>query len=236
MLRTFFFYLTFYPWTLIASLLALFISLLGQDKMHSFVRFWGRSCLFLAGLGIEVKGLENIPADTPAIYISNHQSNFDIPIIFAGLPIQFRWMAKQELFQVPLFGHALKRTGCIPIDRSDRRKTMHSLIAAAQRIKAGVSVVIFPEGTRTPDGQLQKFKQGALLIAVKAQVPVIPVAIHGSYQILPKDRWKIAPGALKLEFFQPISTDGLKTGDLDTLTGKVHNQIANSLQGATTNA
>ena len=236
MLRTFFFYLFFYPWTLIASLLALSISILGQNKTHSFVRFWGRSCLFFAGLKVEIQGIENIPEDSPAIYISNHQSNFDIPIIYAGLPIQFRWMAKQELFRIPLFGLAMKRSGIIPIDRSNRRKTMHSIIAAAQRIKEGASVIIFPEGTRTPDGQLQKFKKGALLIAAKAQVPVVPIAIHGSYQILPKGSWKITPGSLKLEFFQPIPTDGLKTGDIDALTNTVHDQIANSLQGATTDA
>ena len=236
MLRTFFFYLTFYPWTLIASFLALFISLLGQNKMHSFIRFWGRSCLFLAGLKIQIQGTENILHDSPAIYVSNHQSNFDIPIIFAGLPIQFRWMAKQELFRVPLFGLAMKRSGIIPIDRSNRHKAMHSIIVAAQRIKDGASVIIFPEGTRTPDGQLQEFKKGALLIAAKAQVPVVPIAIHGSYQIQPKDRWRINDGSLKLEFLPPIATEGLKSSDIDALTIKVHDQIANNLQGATSNA
>ncbi|MCD6580490.1 MAG: 1-acyl-sn-glycerol-3-phosphate acyltransferase [Desulfuromusa sp.] len=185
---------------------------------------------------MQIQGTENILHDSPAIYVSNHQSNFDIPIIFAGLPIQFRWMAKQELFRVPLFGLAMKRSGIIPIDRSNQRKTMHSIISAAQRIKDGASVVIFPEGTRTPDGQLQKFKKGALLIAAKAQVPVVPIAIHGSYQIQPKDRWKINGGLLKLEFLQPIATAGLKSSDIDALTNKVHDQIANSLQGATTDA
>lgn len=233
MLRTCFFYLTFCPWTLIASFLALFVSLLGQNKMHSFICFWGRSCLFLAGLKIQIQGAENIPHGRPAIYVSNHQSNFDIPIIFAGLPIQFRWMAKHDLFRVPLFGLAMKRTGTISIDRSNRRRTMRSIIAAAQRIKDGASVVIFPEGTRTPDGKLQKFKKGALLIAAKAQVPVVPIAIHGSYHVQPKDRWKINGGPLKLEFLPPIATAGLKRSDIDALTIKVHDQIANSLQGAT---
>ncbi len=233
MLRTFFFCLFFYPWTLIASFLALIVSLFGQDRTHSFVCFWGQSCLFLAGLKVQIRGRENIPYDCPAIYVSNHQSNFDIPIIYAGLPIQFRWMAKQELFRVPIFGLAMKRCGIIPIDRSNRRKTMHSIISAAQRIKKGASVVIFPEGTRTPDGQLQKFKKGALLIAAKAQVPVVPIAIHGSYHVQSKDRWKINGGSLTLEFLPPIPTDGLKSSDIDALTNKVHDQIAMSLQGAT---
>jgi len=233
-LRTLFFYLIFFPWTLIATFLALLISPFGSEKMHFIIRFWGRSCLFLAGLKVQIQGVKNIPHTNSAIYVSNHQSNFDIPIIFAGLPIQFRWLAKQEMFRIPLFGLAMKLGGLIPIDRSNRRTTMHSIIAAAQRIKEGTSVVIFPEGTRTPDGQLQEFKKGALLIAAKAQVPVVPIVIHGSYQILPKNRWKINGGLLKIEFLPPIATDGLKSKDIDILTNKVHDQIANKLQGATT--
>ncbi|WP_321366427.1 lysophospholipid acyltransferase family protein [uncultured Desulfuromusa sp.] len=236
MLRTFIFYLFFFPATFISCFIALFLSLFSQDKTHSFVRLWGRSCLFFAGLKTQIQGVENIPCGCPAIYVSNHQSNFDIPIIYAGLPIQFRWMAKQELFRVPFFGLAMKRSGIIAIDRSNRRTTMHSIIVAAQRIKEGTSVIIFPEGTRTPDGQLQKFKKGALLIATKAQVPVVPIAIHGSFQIQPKDRWMVKGGPLQIEILPPISTEGLKSSDLDTLTHKVHNQIAQSLQGAPKNA
>jgi len=234
-LRTFIFYLFFLPWTLIASFIALFISLFSQDKTHSFVCFWGRSGLFFAGLRVQIQGVENIPYDHPAIYVSNHQSNFDIPIIYAGLPVQFRWMAKQELFRVPFFGLAMKRSGMISIDRSNLRTTMRSIIAAAQRIKEGTSVIIFPEGTRTPDGKLQEFKKGALLIAAKAQVPVVPIAIHGSYQIQPKDRWKVNGGPLRIEILPPITTEGLKSSDIDTLTRKVHDQIAMSMRGATKN-
>ncbi|MDX2494579.1 MAG: lysophospholipid acyltransferase family protein [Desulfuromusa sp.] len=234
MLRTFVFYLFFFPWTLVATCLTLLISPFGQEKMHFLIRFWGQSCLFFAGLKVQIQGIKNIPPTGSAIYVSNHQSNFDVPIIFAGLPIQFRWMAKQEMFRIPLFGLAMKRGGLIPIDRSNRRTTMHSIIAAAQRIKEGASVVIFPEGTRTPDGQLQEFKKGALLIAAKAQVPVVPIVIHGSYQIQPKDRWRINGGLLKMEILPPITTDGLKSKDIDILTSKVHDQIANRLQGAIT--
>jgi len=234
-LRTFIFYLFFLPWTLIASFIALFISLFSQDKTHFIVRFWGRSGLFFAGLRVQIQGVENIPYGQPAIYVSNHQSNFDIPIIYAGLPVQFRWMAKQELFRVPFFGLAMKRSGMISIDRSNLRTTMRSIIAAAQRIKEGTSVIIFPEGTRTPDGKLQEFKKGALLIAAKAQVPVVPIAIHGSYQIQPKGRWKVNGGPLRIEVLPPITTAGLKSSDIDTLTRKVHDQIAMSIRGATKN-
>ena len=218
-----------------SSLIALFLTLFSQDKTHTFIRLWGRSCLFFAGLKIQVQGAENIPYDRPAIYVSNHQSNFDIPIIYTGLPIQFRWIAKQELFRVPFFGLAMKRSGIVAIDRSNRRTTMHSIIVAAQRIKEGTSVVIFPEGTRTPDGRLQEFKKGALLIAAKAQVPVVPIAIHGSYQVQPKDRWRVNNGPLQIEVLPPISTEGLKSNDIDALTSKVHDLISQSLQGVTKN-
>lgn len=236
MLRTLFFYITFYPWTLISAFVALFILLFSQEKTHQFIHFWGRSCLFLAGLKIEVQGAGNIPSDTPAIYVSNHQSNFDIPIIYSGLPVNFNWLAKKELFRVPFFGHAMRKSGCIPIDRSNRRATMHSILEVAQQIKDGTSIVIFPEGTRTPDGRLQEFKKGALLVAAKAQVPVVPLAISGSYDIQPKDRWSIKPGKLKLTILPPVSTVNLKTRDIDQLTEKIHNLIAANLQGAPTDA
>lgn len=235
MLRTFIFYLFFFPATFLSCFIALFLSLFSQDKTHSFVRLWGQSCLLFAGLKTRIQGIENIPHNRPAIYVCNHQSNFDIPIVYAGLPIQFRWMAKQELFRVPFFGLAMKRSGIIAIDRSNRRTTMHSIIVAAQRIKEGTSVIIFPEGTRTPDGQLQEFKKGALFIATKAQVPVVPIAIHGSFQIQPKDQWQVKGGPLHIEILPPISTEGLKSNDLDTLTQNVHDQIFQSLQGAQKN-
>lgn len=236
MLRSLLFYLLFYPWTLIAILLALPLSLSGPHAIHRFGILWGRSCLMLAGLKLRVQGTEHIPGNTPAIYVANHQSNFDIPILYAGLPLQFRWMAKQELFRFPLFGLAMKRSGYIPIDRSNRRKAMHSLNLAAEKIRAGTSVIIFPEGTRTPDGRLQEFKQGALLIAAKAGVPVVPVAIHGSFRIQPKGSWRVKSGPLKLVIMPPLQCSGHTPAAIRELTGKVHAQIAANLEGDLQNA
>ena len=231
MLRTLFFYLTFYPWTLIVLLLAPPISLLGENVVHNWGMLWGRSGLLLAGLRIKVRGSEYIPQGQSAIYIANHQSNFDIPILYAGLPIQFRWMAKKELFNIPLFGLGMKRCGYIPIDRTDRRKSMKSMNAAAQRIKAGASVIIFPEGTRSPDGKLQEFKKGGFLIAVKAQVPVVPVAIKGSFAVMSKDSLRIHGGTIEVEIFPPIKTEGLKTADTGKLLERVREPIAAMLEG-----
>lgn len=230
MLRTLFFYLVFYPWTLIALIIAMGLSLFGQNIVHSWGILWGRSCLWLAGLKVRVAGAENLSVDSPAIYVSNHQSNFDIPLLYAGLPIQFRWMAKQELFRIPLFGAAMKRGGYIPIDRSNRKEAMRSLTAAARRIRDGVSVIIFPEGTRSADGTLQPFKKGALLLATKAGVPIVPMAIHGSHQVQPKGSLRINPTPLQLTIMPPIATAGLRMSHIDKLTDQVHDQIAHCLE------
>jgi 1-acyl-sn-glycerol-3-phosphate acyltransferase len=234
LLRTLFFYLTFLPWTLIVLLLAPLISLLSENAVHNWGGVWGRSCLRLAGLRIKVRGSQHIPHDRAAIYVANHQSNFDILTLYAGLPLQFRWLAKKELFDVPLFGLGIKRCGYIPIDRSDRRKAMHSMNAAVQRIKAGTSVIIFPEGTRSPDGKLQEFKKGGFLIAVKAQVPVIPVAIKGSCKVMAKNSLRIHSGEIEMEIFPLIETQGLKNADTDNLLKQVREPIAAMLEGAKT--
>ena len=127
----------------------------------------------------------------------------------------------------------MKSVDCVPIDRSNRRKMMRSINAAAQRIKGGTSVIIFPEGTRSPDGELQSFKKGALLIAAKAQVPVVPIAIYGSHKILQKERWTVTSGTVIVTFLPPLATNDFKNSGLEQLTQTVHDQIAISLQGAT---
>lgn len=234
MLRTAYFYLAFYPFTAITLVIALCASVFDQNLVHRCGILWGRGCLWLAGLKLHVCGIENLPSEGPAIYVCNHQSNFDIALLYAGLPIQFRWMAKQELFNIPLFGITMKRAGYIPIDRSNRRQAMRSITAAARRIQEGASVVIFPEGTRTPDGQLQNFKKGALLIATKAQVPVIPMAISGSYQVQPRERLRITPAPVKLTILPAIAASELTPAQIDKLTARIHDQIARCLQSETT--
>ncbi len=184
----------------------------------------------LAGLKLKVTGSENLNVDEPAIYVSNHQSNFDIPLLYAGLPMQFRWMAKQELFRIPLFGTAMKYSGYIPIDRSSRTREIGSPAAAAKRIRHGISVIIFPEGTRSADGTLQPFKKGALLLAAKAGVPIVPMAIHGSHQVQPKGSLRINPTPVQLTIMPPIATAGMKMAHLDNLTEQVHERIARCLE------
>jgi len=230
-LRIIFFYLFFFPWTVLVILCGAPFSLFRSDYMHNSGRLWALGALWLAGVRLQVSGQEHLPAPGQAvIFAGNHQSNFDILCYFAGLPLQFRWMAKEELFQVPLFGFAMRRSGYIAIDRSDRRKAMKSITLAAERIQNGTSVVIFPEGTRSDDGQLQELKKGGFLIALKAQVPIVPVAISGSWQVMHKGEIKFRPGIIRLQILAPIETATLTSKDSESLMAQVSLQLNDAIK------
>jgi 1-acyl-sn-glycerol-3-phosphate acyltransferase len=146
--------------------------------------------------------------------MGNHQGNFDIHALSRAIPRTFSWIAKEELFRVPIFGSAMKRAGYIPLDRSDGRKALRSMKLAAERIAAGTSVVIFPEGTRTLDGSLLPFKRGAFLLAVRAGVPIVPFTINGSMERNPRNRLELHPGTINVSFAAPIATAGVAEADL----------------------
>jgi len=136
--------------------------------------------------------------------MANHQSDFDILIALAHIPVQFRWIAKKELFAIPIFGAAMRSAGYIEIDRSNREKAIRSIDEAALRIRSGKSVMTFPEGTRSPDGHIKAFKQGAFHLAIQSGVPIIPVTIIGSGRIMPKRSLRIKPGQIKMVIGKPI--------------------------------
>lgn len=229
MLRTVFFWVCFAPWTLFIILTGLPLSLLSADYLHNWARVWGRVSLRLAGARLRLTGLEHLPRGAAVIYMPNHQSQLDILALFAGLPGQFRWLAKAELFRIPLFGLAMRRSGYIPVDRGDRRAAMQSMTAAARRIAGGTSVVLFPEGTRSDDGQLLPFKKGGFLLALHSQVPIVPVAIHNSGQLLAKGQCSLRPGRIEVEFLPAITTAGLRTADRDTLMEQLRQDLATAL-------
>jgi len=160
--------------------------------------------------------------------MSNHQSNFDIPVLLAYLPVQFRWLAKMELFRIPIFGFAMQRAGYISIDRSNRKAAILSLKRAAEIIRGGVSVLIFPEGTRSLDGEIQPFKSGGFILAVDSGVPIVPVIIHGTWPIMPKDRLRIRPGNVVLEIEKPVETSPYARRDKAALMEKVRQIITES--------
>lgn len=229
MLRTLFFFVTFLPLTLAVILAGLPASFFSPDHMHNCGRFWGRISLRLAGVRLQVTGREHLPATGPAIYMANHQSHFDIPALFAGIPGQFRWLAKAELFRIPLFGLAMRRCGYIPVNRQDRKEAIRSMDQAAARITAGASVVVFPEGTRSPHRQLLPLKKGGFILALKSGAPIVPVAIHGTGRILPKGSRRMQGGAIHIEFLPPVATADLGLADRDQLLTRVEKRLQEAL-------
>jgi len=162
--------------------------------------------------------------------MGNHQGNFDILALTLAIPRRFSWIAKEELFRVPLFGGAMRRAGYIPLDRSDGRRALKSMDAAAARIRNGSSVVVFPEGTRTKDGNLLPFKRGGFLLAAKAGVPVVPLTINGSMKINPRNRLELYPGVIRISFAEPVITAAVKGKDKQELMEQVRTAIAAGLE------
>lgn len=212
------FYLTlFIPFTLIMSLAAIIGALMDSsgDFARRCARGWSRGGLALAGVDVVIEGEERVPAGTPVIFMGNHQSNFDILALSLALPRSFSWIAKEELFRIPFFGAAMRRAGYIPLDRSHGRKALKSMQVAAERIRNGASVVVFPEGTRSGDGRLLPFKKGGFLLAMRAGVPVVPFTISGSTAVNPGKRLELHRGTIRITLSDPIRIeDGLKQDEL----------------------
>ena len=230
MLRTLFFYTAFFPFTLLCIGYLLLSALVGgEERLHASARQWARGCLWLGGVRLQIEGVEHLPAQGPVVYMSNHQGNFDIPVLFAGLPVQFRWLAKAELFRIPLFGLTMRIAGYIPVERKDRRLAIQSMNLAAQQVAAGTSIMIFPEGTRSPDGTLLPFKKGGFVLALQAQAPIVPIVIDGSAALMIKSSWLIRSGEVRLRIFPAIPTAGLGMKDRDALLAEVEARIASAL-------
>jgi 1-acyl-sn-glycerol-3-phosphate acyltransferase len=161
----------------------------------------------------------------PYVVVSNHQSHADVPLI-SNLPGEMKWLAKVELFRMPFVGWLLKMAGDIPVDRGNKRQGAEVLIAIGNYLKQKCSVMIFPEGTRSPDGRVQRFNEGAFRIAIREQAPILPLAIEGSRDCLPKHSWKFGdPANIVLKVFRPIETTGLKSQDSDELCERVRQLI-----------
>ena len=165
---------------------------------------WGKGILKVCGLKVKVKGVENIDPAKPHIYMTNHQSILDIFALLASIPVDFKFIVKQELMRIPILGFNMRRAGYIGIERDDPRKAVTSMKAAAERISKGASVLIFPEGTRSIDGKLLPFKKGGFNLALKSQCDIIPVTISNSWLLAPKGSWRIKKGEFHLHFGKPI--------------------------------
>jgi 1-acyl-sn-glycerol-3-phosphate acyltransferase len=189
-------------------------------QQHAIARLWARVLLRLSLSPVTVEGLENLPVG-PAVYASNHLSYYDTPVVYARLPFQFRILAKAPLWKVPFIGWYLDRSGQVPIDQSSARAGVVSLGKGVATIQAGLPMVIFPEGGRAADGHLQSMAAGAAWIALKAQVPLVPMTLIGTYELLPIHVYALRPRPLKLVIGQPIPTTGLTTKEAEALTDQL---------------
>lgn len=191
-------------------------------------RLWGNVNLWAAGVKVSLVGTQNLKGG-PYILVSNHQGWFDIFAALGKLPITFSWLAKEELFKVPVLGHAMARAGYVPIDRGDRRKAIASMNKVADVVRKGTSVYVFPEGTRSVDGVIREFKKGVFVLAVKSGQPILPISISGSYRILPKNSWLIHPGEIRFSIGAPIQSAGADAKSRDSLLEEVREAIRANL-------
>jgi len=228
-LRSYGFYLPIvYLYTGLMGSVALLCSFFDRSgrTQHRIARLWARSILRSVGIHVHVRGKERLPTAQAAIYAANHLSAIDIPVLYAELPGQFRIMAKRQLFRYPFLGWYLKRSGQIPIVLGDPHASLRSLNRAGDALRNGMPLVVFPEGGRSATGQLQEFMGGAFYVAIRAQSPVVPVAIVGSYELLPMNSFHALPGDVKLVFGEPIPTVGLRLRDTAKLSTQVRQKIA----------
>jgi 1-acyl-sn-glycerol-3-phosphate acyltransferase len=229
MLRSAFFYIILFFSSIILGIMAIVGSFVSRGWPALMARTWGNLNLWAAGVKVAINGLENINGQEAYIFASNHQGWFDIFTALGKLPVRFSWLAKEELFKIPILGQAMSRIGYIPIDRKDHRKALISMNRAAQAIRQGTSVFIFPEGTRSADGIIKDFKTGGFVLAAKSQQPIVPISISGSYRILPKDSWTIHPGEIRLSISRPILTLGSDKKNRDLLLRQVREAIRANL-------
>ena len=218
--------------TLAVSIITLLWTVLFRrpaDDAQLLGRYWGKSICALSGVAVKIEGLENLTPDKTYIFAANHQSQFDILTLQGYLKFNFRWLAKKELFQVPIWGTAMKKAGYIPIDRSRGRQALKSLDEAAKRIADGTSVIIFPEGTRSRDGKLQPFKAGGMVLAIKAGVDLVPVAISGTHEVLAKGRLMLHPGNVLIRIGKPVPTTDYRTNQKHELARRLQQEVAGLL-------
>jgi 1-acyl-sn-glycerol-3-phosphate acyltransferase len=195
------------------------------NKVHYLGKLWSRMNLFLSGVRVRVRGLERLRRDRPFILMSNHQSLYDVWAIIGYIPLQLRWVMKKELRKVPIFGYGCARMGHIYVDRGDSEKAKKSLEAAGKRIRSGASVIFFPEGTRSPDGKLLPFKKGGFVVALAAGVPILPMTVNGSREILPKGNAIPMPGVIDITIHEPVAVDGHTYETRDRLMAEVRQVI-----------
>jgi 1-acyl-sn-glycerol-3-phosphate acyltransferase len=196
------------------------------SQQHAIARSWARTLLLLSFSPVKIIGTEKLHLHETAVYASNHLSYMDTPVLFAKLPFQFRILAKQALWKIPFIGWYLKHSGQVSVDTKSPRSLIASLNRGVATLKHGIPLVLFPEGGRAADGQLQSMMSGCAYMAIKAQVPLIPITLIGTYELLPIHTYALHPRPLLIVIGDPIPTTGLTTRDADALTERLFQAIS----------
>jgi len=231
-LRSYFFFdPLIWAYTLIFGLSSIPFGFFDKDGriLHGFARAWSKLIMRTIESPVRVFGLEKIDTTRTYVYAVNHASALDIPILYAFLPFQFRIVHKKELLSYPIVGWHLKRSGQVCVDQQNPSRSIGQIKSALRTLKKGMPLVIFPEGGRTPDGNIQPFLSGAFFLAIKAQVDVVPVALAGTYELLPMNTYHIKPRPLEMRVGEPISTAGMTLGEMDSLAEQVRQELQRSI-------
>jgi 1-acyl-sn-glycerol-3-phosphate acyltransferase len=221
--------------TLILGPVVFPLALLDRNGKRAYLigRIWSWIILKVCGIQVKVEGLSRLQSGQAYIFMANHQSNIDIPVLIQALPkFQLRWLAKRELIFIPVFGWALWASRHIIVDRASRSETVATLRTAKQRLQAGISVVVFPEGTRSADGRLLPFKRGGFVMALKMQAPIVPVVIRGSGNLSPKGDWRLRSGQIEVVVEEAIPVDEYDLKNIGQLVERVQGVLGSNLSAA----
>ncbi len=229
-LRTVFTILVAVPLTTVLGLLVIVAAAVGvRDRPGSVYdnvpRWWSKGILWAAGVKVRLHNSERGGGGQARIFVANHLSWFDVPALAAVLP-RYKFVAKSELFKVPVFGWAIRAIGMVEIQRENRRQALDSYEVAAAKIREGNSIVIFPEGTRGTDYRLRPFKKGPFVLALAAGVPIVPVVVHGALEVIPRGAYALRPGTIDVHLLPEVPTAGLGYDDRDKLTAVVRDRMA----------
>lgn len=217
--------------TIVLGTLSLLSSLVdgSGNTQHRIARVWGKSLLAFGFIRLKVEGVEKLDRKANYVFVCNHASYMDIPAILSALPFQFRFFAKKGLFKIPFIGTHLNRAGHLPVDRSNARNSLKSMIEGARMVtERRISVLLFPEGGRSPKG-LREFTEGAAYIAIRTGAPVVPMALSGMREKLPMGSVHLRSGRVTLRIGEPIPTTGMKASDRDELTRRLYEDVSRLL-------
>lgn len=213
--------------TVVLALTLILISLFTSSGRPGYVisRIWAWVCSRALGVAASLHGAEKVAPGTSYVVTPNHQSNADILALLRMLPTPYRWVIKRELVKIPVFGWGLARTGAVSIDRSNTAQAVERLRKSVDKLKGGWSLLIYPEGTRTRDGNVQPFKKGAFMLAVNTGIPILPVTVNGAFKMLPKSAYLPIPGHVAITIGDPIPTEGLTQADVPELMERTRQAV-----------